>query len=155
MGWLLALVWRMGFGLGLGIPVIDYGYYYPDAGDYYYSYAPTGYADSGAVVDSGVAALSRSRHNGYSADDRGGPAQGANEALQFYSEARMVFLAGRLSKRLAAGRPCGRRAPRNPKVHELISLALFAWAICARGRRGACRDGAGSDCRLERFVRLL
>ena len=52
--------WGLGLGWGWGYPY-DYGYYYPDAGDYYYSYAPTAYVDSGAVADGGVAAPSSLR----------------------------------------------------------------------------------------------
>ena len=52
--------------------------------------------------------------------------QGANEALQFYSEARTAFLEGDYHNALRLGGHAAVDAPRNPKVHELISLALFA-----------------------------
>ena len=127
-GWGGFWPWYGGWGLGLGWGYpYDYGYYYPDAGDYYYSYAPTSYVDSGAVVDSGVAAPQQfasatDMAPAISADAQ----QGANEAVQFYSEARTAFLQGDYHNALRLGGHAAVDAPRNPKVHELISLALFA-----------------------------
>jgi tetratricopeptide (TPR) repeat protein len=52
--------------------------------------------------------------------------QAASEAAQFYSEARTAFLQGDYQNALRMGGHAAVDAPRNPKVHELISLALFA-----------------------------
>ncbi len=126
-GWGGYWPWFGGWGLGSdwGYPY-DYGYYYPNAGDYYYSYAPSGYVDSGTVVDSGVAAAQQIPATSEMAPTTSEDQQGANEALQFYSEARTAFLAGDYRNALRLGGHAAVDAPRNPKVHELISLALFA-----------------------------
>jgi tetratricopeptide (TPR) repeat protein len=52
--------------------------------------------------------------------------EGANEAMQYYSEARAAFLEGDYQNALRLGGHSAVDAPGNPKVHELISLALFA-----------------------------
>ena len=117
-----------GVGLDWGYPY-DYGYYYPDAGDYYYSYAPTSYASAGAVavVDPVITATQQLSGPSEIATTTSADAQqGADEALQFYSEARAAFLQGDYQNALRLGCHAAVDAPRNPKVHELISLALFA-----------------------------
>jgi len=114
--------------LGWGYPYdYDYGYYYPEAGDYYYSYAPTSYDNSVAVADAATAppqqiAGTSGVAKATSTEDQ----QAADESLQFYSEARTAFLQGDYKNALRLGGHAAVDAPRNPKVHELISLALFA-----------------------------
>ncbi len=125
-GWGGYWPWFGGWGLGWdsGYPY-DYGYYYPDLGDYYYSYAPT-YIDNGAVADSGVVAPQQYATSTAIAPTTEDQQQGAGEALQFYSEARTAFLQGDYQNALRLGGHAAVDAPGNPKVHELISLALFA-----------------------------
>jgi hypothetical protein len=112
----------LGWGLDWGYPYdYDYGYYYPDTGDYYYSYAPT------SSVDSSVTAPQQFADSAEIAPTiTSDPQQGANEALQFYSEARAAFLQGDYKDALRLGGHAAVDAPQNPKAHELISLALFA-----------------------------
>lgn len=113
----------------------DYSYYYPDSGDYYYSYAPSSYDDSGAVVGSAAAPEQMASTTDIapvvSADAQqgaiiSGDSDGASEALQFYTQGREAFLEGDYHKALRLGGHAAVDAPRNPKAHELISLALFA-----------------------------
>ena len=93
-----------GVWAGIGDIPYDYGYYYPNAGDYYYSYAPSGYVDSGTVVDSGVAAASAdSGHIGNGADDSRRTSKGPTKPFSSTPKRATAFLAGRLSQRLAAG----------------------------------------------------
>ncbi len=123
-----------GLGLGLGLGLADWGYpydygYYPDLGDYYYSYAPTNYyVDSGPVVDSGVAAPQQipPTSTAIAPATPEDQQQAEQAALQYYSEARDAFLQGDYKNALRLAGHAGVEAPRNPKVHELISLALFA-----------------------------
>jgi tetratricopeptide (TPR) repeat protein len=129
----------------------DYGYYYPNAGDYYYSYsptnyyaptgygdyyAPTDYGDTGVVAEPAMAApqqpqTSTAMARAISEDGglRTDPVEdqhGATDALQYYSEARAAFLDGDYRSALRLAGHAAVDEPRNPKVHELISLALFA-----------------------------
>jgi tetratricopeptide (TPR) repeat protein len=126
--------WYGGWGVGLdwGYPY-DYGYYYPDAGDYYYSYAPTSYAGAGtvAVVDPVITATQPLAQPAPSPSEiatttSADAQQETDEALQFYSEARAAFLQGDYQNALRLGCHAAVESPRNSKVHELISLALFA-----------------------------
>ena len=129
-GWGGYWPWFAGWGLGWGWGYpYDYGYYYPDAGDYYYSYAPTGDASGGAVVDSGAAAPEQFASTpgiAPAVSTATGAQQEANEALQYYSAARESFFQGDYHNALRLAGHAGVDAPRNPKVHELTSLALFA-----------------------------
>ncbi len=52
--------------------------------------------------------------------------QPAATALEYYSEARVAFLQGDYRNTLRLAGHAGVEAPQNPRVHELISLALFA-----------------------------
>jgi hypothetical protein len=118
--------WGLGLGLGLGYPY-DCGYDYPDAGDYYYTNAPTSYVGTGAAVDPVVAApqqlpVPSEAAPTISADGQ----QGASEALQYYSEARAAFVGGDYQNALRLASHAAVESPGNPKAHELISLALFA-----------------------------
>jgi Flp pilus assembly protein TadD len=126
-GWGGYWPWYGGWGLGWdwGYPY-DYGYYYPNAGEYYYSYAPD-FGDSSVVLNPVAAAPqqladSSARALATSAGDQ----QAAGAAIQFYSEARADFLEGDYRNALRLGGHAAVEAPRNPKIHELISLALFA-----------------------------
>ncbi len=126
-GWGGYWPWYGGWGLGLdwGYPY-DYGYYYPDAGDYYYSYAPTVYADTGAIAQPVGAAPQQIPISTAMAPTSEDQQQGAAEALEYYSEARTAFLQGDYHNALRLAGHAGVEAPGNAKVHELISLALFA-----------------------------
>ncbi len=129
-GWGWGGFWPLYGGWGLGSDwgePYGYSYDYPDAGDYYYSYAPTSLADNGAIVDSGAAAPEQFAGTSeivptISSEDQ----QGAAEGVQFYSEARTAFLSGDYKNALRLGGHAAVDAPQNAKVHELISLALFA-----------------------------
>ena len=46
--------------------------------------------------------------------------------MEFYSQARAAFLQGDYRNALRLASHAGVEEPQNPKVHELISLALFA-----------------------------
>ena len=127
-GWGGYWPWFGDWGLGwdAGSPY-DYGYYYPDTGDSYYSYAPSDYGDSGVVLDSGATATGQFANTSDVASTTSSDTQpGANEAIQFYSSARTAFLNGDYHEALRQGGHAAVDAPRNPKAHELISLALFA-----------------------------
>jgi len=117
--------WFAGWGLGWGYPY-GYNYYYPDGDAYYYSYAPSSYADSGAIAGAAgsppqapgsVAATPNS-----SEDDQ----RAASEGLEYYSQARSAFLEGDYRHALRLAGHAAVESPQNPRVHELISLALFA-----------------------------
>ena len=124
-GWGGYWPWYLGWGLGLGwgYPYnYDYGYY-PGVGDYYYSYAPSAYGYDGSVAaDSTVAPQQQVPDSSASAMTD----QASSEALQFYSEARDAFAQGDYQNALRLAGHAAVDAPQNPKVHELISLALFA-----------------------------
>jgi len=147
-GWSGYSPWYSGLGWGWGYPY-DYGYsYYPNFGNYYYSYAPTGYGDdyynpyaslgynnTGVVADSGVTApqqfadLSPRPLPDPSLTPPAiaeGQPQEATGAMEYYSEARTAFLDGDYQNAMRLAGHAGLDAPQNPKVHELISLALFA-----------------------------
>ncbi len=143
MGWGGYWPWYAGWGLGWGYPY-DYGYYYypavsnyyyysyPDAGNYYYSYAPSSYDDSGAVADSDAAVAPDAvvpeplADSSVTAPTTSEDQPAPGEAPQFYSQARAAFLNGDYRNALRLAGHAALDAPRNPKVHELASLALFA-----------------------------
>jgi len=138
-GWGGYWPWYAGWGLGWGYP-FDYGYsyYYPNVGDYYYSYPQTGYGDyyysypqtsygdTGMVMAPDAATPRQSADSSLPATTTSDGQQGATEATEFYSEARAAFLQGDYQNALRLAGHAGLDAPQNPKVHELISLALFA-----------------------------
>jgi tetratricopeptide (TPR) repeat protein len=122
-----------GYGLGLlgwswGYPY-DYGYYDPSyayysyypSNEYYYSYAPI---DDGAANVEASPAIAAPQALPPPAADQ--DQQGAGEGAQYYSEARAAFLEGDYRNTLRLAGHAGVESPRNPRVHELISLALFA-----------------------------
>ena len=127
-GWGGYWPWYGGLGLGLdwGYPY-DYGYSYPDSNDYYYTYAPSDYDQSGVVVDSGVTAPQQVAESAAIAPSISATEQQwSSEAMQYYSEARDAFLQGDYQNALRLGGHAAVDAPQNAKVHELISLCLFA-----------------------------
>ena len=126
--------WYAGWGWNGGYPYDNYYNLYPDDGSYYYSYAPTSYGDA-AVADNGPTAPPQapptspeasttppSPATSMDAQDQ----QAASEGLQYYSQGRDAFLQGEYRTALRMGGHAAVDAPQNPKVHELISLALFA-----------------------------
>jgi tetratricopeptide (TPR) repeat protein len=115
-----------GFGLDWGYPY-DYGSYYPDSNDYYYTYAPSGYDDSGVVANPTIVAPQQFADSSQMATTpSAGEQQWNSEAIQFYSEARAAFLEGNYQNALRLAGHADVDAPGNAKVHELISLNLFA-----------------------------
>ena len=117
--------WYAGWGLGLGLGWgVGYPYGYGDYTDYGYDVGvPMDYSGGDAGVDPSLASAEQAPALPQSAATATEDQQGA---LQFYSEARAAFLGGRLSQCHAARRSRRGGEPRNPKVHELLSLALFA-----------------------------
>jgi tetratricopeptide (TPR) repeat protein len=115
--------WGLGGDWGdWGYPY-NYGYDYPYLGDYNYTYAPTDYgsADTLVTVPEQIPSLSET-----SPMISAGGQQVSDEALQYYSEARTAFMEGDYQKALRLAEHAGVDTPANSKVHELISLALFA-----------------------------
>jgi hypothetical protein len=100
-------------------------YYYPATGSY--SYAPDSYSYSGdnVAVAPGAAVPQEAEVPPQSAPATAGQ-QGSSDGLQYYSEARKVFLQGDYRNALRLAGHAELDAPTNPKVHELLSLALFA-----------------------------
>ena len=117
--------WGLGLGWGWGYPYA-YSYYYPDANDYYYSYAPADYGVVGPAAPTVTEAPQPPAEPSPLAATTENPQPGADEALQYYSEARAAFLAGDYRNALRLAGHAGVEAPGNPKIHELTSLALFA-----------------------------
>ena len=103
-------------------PTSTYGYVYPDDGQYAVNYsstpAPTAAADDGVQ---------------FSGDDG---TSTANEGLQYYNEGRAAFGRGDYRNALRLAGHAGVESPQNAKVHELISLSLFA----SGDFRGAATD---------------
>jgi hypothetical protein len=110
------------------------GYYAPsDYGDYY---SPSDYGGTGPVAEPAMAAPQQpptaalmapmtAKADGVKTAP-GDDQQAAGDALQYYSEARAAFLEGDYSGALRLAGHAAVDAPRNAKVHELISLTLFA-----------------------------
>jgi len=148
LGWGGYWPWYSGLGWGWGYPYVgDYSYSYPatDGGDtYYYNYydsappsydyssnpysAPNyNYDDSSVVANPGLTApqpYAESAPTAPATPD--GQQQATTGAEEFYSEARAAFLNGDYQSALRLAGHAALDAPRNSKVHELISLALFA-----------------------------
>jgi hypothetical protein len=124
--------WYGGLGLGWGLGwdwgyPYDYGYDYPYSDNgYFYSYAPTIYYDNSGLVDSGLTSppiVTSSDNMPLASTDN---QQGDNEGLEFYSQARAAFQEGDYRNALRLAEHAGIDSPGNAKVHELISLTLFA-----------------------------
>ena len=115
--------WDLGFNWGYPY---DYGYYYPDLGDYYYSYAPADYVDGGmpAAPDGAPSQLPPATMS--PSPTMPEQQQEAGDAIHFYSEARTAFLQNDYGGGLRLAEHSAVEAPGNAKVHELISLAMFA-----------------------------
>ena len=140
--------WYGGWGWGSywGYPY-DYGYSYPYTSDYYYSYAPSIYSggyysyapsDDGAdysysyarpVYGDSSATMSPLAAAPQQVPDESAAAptdqQGAAEGFSSIPR-RAAFLHGDYRNALRLATHAGVDEPRNPKVHELISLAFFA-----------------------------
>ncbi len=92
-----------------GYPAGIYNYPYADDGQYAANFAPgpaVAAEDAQPAADDGQAA--------------------ANEGLQYYNEARSSFSRGDYRNALRLAGHAEVESPQNAKVHELISLALFA-----------------------------
>ena len=121
-------------------PVAAYGYSYPyaDDGQYAANMPPTpavAAETSQPAAESGAA---------------------PSEALQYYNEARAAFGEANYRNALRLAGHAAVESPQNAKVHELISLALFA----SGDYRGAATEAHAALAlararRLAQFVRLL
>jgi tetratricopeptide (TPR) repeat protein len=114
-------------------PMADYGYSYPDAGQYAANYPSAPTVNQAPPVND----LQVGR------DDASG-----NEGLQYYSEARGAFAQGDYRNALRLAGHAAVEAPQNSKVHEMTSLALFAsgeYRGAATAAHAALALGAPSD----------
>ncbi len=129
-GWGNYWPWYAGWGLSWlgnwGYPYYGSGYSYPYYSGDYYTYAPAEYSayDNGAVVNSDAAPPPQMAET--SPTDMSSDQQSGGEALQFYSEARSAFMQGDYQNALRLAGHAAVDSPQNAKVHELISLCLFA-----------------------------
>ncbi len=156
-GWGLCIGWGWGFGWGWGwgypfgwggywddyfcpygpvyasaYPVDAYAYMYPNDGQYAANYPS---APAPTVADNAQPA----------ADDGTGT---ANEGLLYYNEARTAFGRGDYRNALRLAGHAAVESPQNAKVHELISLSLFAsgeYRVAATEAHAALALGAPSD----------
>ncbi|MGA2617932.1 MAG: hypothetical protein ABSF26_09995 [Thermoguttaceae bacterium] len=115
-----------GWGLGLGLDWWGFGYPY-----YYYNDYPSYcfvYPDSGTTTAYSPYSYSTSMTNVTPPEStpEAANAEGPSEALQYYTEARSAFASGDYRNALRLAGHSAVEAPQNAKVHELISLALFA-----------------------------
>ncbi len=125
-GWGDYWPWFGDWDWGWGYPY-DYGYYYPDSNDYYYTYAPSDYDQSGVVMNPSVTVPQQVAESAPTAPSASATEQQwSTEALQYYSEARAAFSQGDYQNALRLAGHAAVDAPQNAKVHELISLSLFA-----------------------------
>ena len=111
----------------------DYYFYAPSDNGGYYSYPPSTDGDAGVVVDPGVTAPQIADSSAPAPAEGDGLTTGppedqpaAGEAMKSYSAARAAFLHGNYQNALRLASHAAVDAPRNAKVHELLSLALFA-----------------------------
>jgi len=114
-------------------PATAYSYVYPDDGQYPANYA----APPGPAITADEA---------QPAADDGNPT--ASEGLQYYNEARAAFARGDVRNALRLAGHSGVESPQNAKVHELISLSLFAsgeYRLAATEAHAALALGAPSD----------
>jgi len=114
-------------------PVNAYSYVYPDDNQYGAYYAP-GPAPAAVPETSQPVA------------DDGNPA--VNEGLQYYNEARAAFARGDFQNALRLAGHSGVESPQNAKVHELLSLSMFAsgeYRLAATEAHAALALGAPSD----------
>ena len=96
---------------GDAYPMSDYGYAYPDEGQYAANYP----APPAAPVAADNPPSSAGQGDG-----------AGNEGLQYYNEARAAFTQGDYRNALRLAGHAGVESPQNAKVHELIALTLFA-----------------------------
>ncbi len=101
--------------------------YYPSGGYNDYSYAPDDYySGANVAVDPGAAVPQAADVPPQPAPTAAAEQSGTPDALQYYSEARADFLQGDYQNTLRLAGHAELEAPENPRVHELLSLALFA-----------------------------
>ena len=91
-----------------------------------YSYAPTYYGDTGGLAAPADVPPQLPPTTMSTAPMGPEQQQAAGDALQFYSKARAAFLQDDYRDALRLAEHSAVEAPGNSKVHELISLALFA-----------------------------
>ncbi len=104
-------------------------YYAPNGGYYDDSYSPDSYYSSYSNGSAGVvpgAASEEATVPPHPAPTTAAGEEGGNDALSYYSAARAAFLQGDYQDALRQAAHAELDAPGNPRVHELISLALFA-----------------------------
>lgn len=116
--------WGYG-GWGNSYPYSRYHYCYPSSDSYYYSYQPSDYASATAASTAEVVPAPDANVLQTSAVDDADQ-DTSSEALKYYSDARSYFAQGDYRSALRMAGHAAVEAPQNPKVHELISLALFA-----------------------------
>lgn len=90
-----------------------------------YSYMPPAYGNAGEVTAPDLTSPQPSTTETSPLAAEEGQ-QGADEGLQFYSQAREAFLRGDYRGTVRLASHAAVDEPRNPKVHEVLSLALFA-----------------------------
>ncbi len=137
--------WGWGWGLGWGWPWggWDWGWgypyayslynYYPNYGDYYYTYPSDNVYSQPYAGTEYSAAYPPADNENYSGvnttpttQQQATQQQTASEAEQYYDQARQYFENGDYQNALRMGAHAEIEAPGNAKVHELLSLALFA-----------------------------
>jgi len=105
-----------------GYPAAYY-YSYPDDGQYAANLAPNAANPAGAPQPAAGGPQAAVDHFQPAVDN--GEAT-ANEALQYYNDARSAFTRGDYRNALRLAGHSAVESPQNAKVHELTSLALFA-----------------------------
>jgi tetratricopeptide (TPR) repeat protein len=117
---------------GFSVPLVSTYVYCYDAEPYYYEagYAPAATPMVAASVSAESLPPAEPDASGTPADlgtpAEGGGGVGGMTALQLYSGAREAFRTGDYRDALRLGNHAAIESPQNPKVHELISLSLFA-----------------------------
>jgi hypothetical protein len=121
--------WYGGWDWGWGYPYAYSLYNYYPYSDYSYDYNP--YAQAGSSYVYPYAQTDYGENSVVNAVPQTAPPvaadeQGGGEAERFYSEGRAYFLQGDYQNALKMAAHAEIDAPTNAKVHELLSLALFA-----------------------------
>jgi hypothetical protein len=122
-GWYGGWGWPYGglgwYGYG-GWPYAGYAYGYGDYGDYGYApdYAGEGYGNTVAYETPTVAAESPTEATAEESATEPSP--------EYFAQAREMFESGNYKEALRLAGHAAVDSPRNPEVHELASLCLFA-----------------------------